>query len=100
MELFLKCIFSLYSQIFENGDKSNFFMISSIVQALFKINIQPKIWEHEKKRQRIYNLFNTETKFRFLCLPYPKQNIFFFYRKVTFKEKRGVLDLKNEKKAF
>ena len=29
--------------------------------------------KQEKKRQRIYNLLNTETKPKFLCLPYTKQ---------------------------
>ena len=29
--------------------------------------------EQEKKRQRIYDLLNTETKLKFLCLPYTKQ---------------------------
>ena len=35
-------------------------MIKSIIQALFR-NIQHNINEQEKKRQRIYDLLNTET---------------------------------------
>ena len=41
-------------------------MISSIIQALFKkIKIQPDMSEQEKKRQRIYDLLNAETKPKF-----------------------------------
>ena len=29
--------------------------------------------EQEKKRQRVYDLLNAETKPKFLCLPYTKQ---------------------------
>ena len=47
-------------------------MINSIIQALFKIKIQPNISEQEKKRQRILDLLNTETKPNFLCLPCTK----------------------------
>ena len=42
------------------------------------------MFEQEKKRQRIYDLLNAETKPKFLCLPYSKQMIFIqkiFYRK-------------------
>ena len=45
--------------------------------------------EQEKKRPRIYDLLNFETKPKFLCLPYKKQRIF-FYRKRTFKGEKGV----------
>ena len=38
-------------------------MLSSIIQALF-IKIQPNMSEQEKKRQRIYDLLNAETKFK------------------------------------
>ena len=37
-------------------------MISSIIQAFFKIKIQPNTSEREKKRQGIYDLLNAETK--------------------------------------
>ena len=37
------------------------------------IEIQPNLDEQEKKRQRIYDLLNAETKLTFLCLPYTKQ---------------------------
>ena len=36
-------------------------MISSIIQALFS-KILPNMSEQEKKRQRIYDLLNTESK--------------------------------------
>ena len=39
--------------------------------------------EQEKKRQRIYDLLNAETKPKFICLPYKKQ-IIFFLEKVIF----------------
>ena len=57
-------------------------MISSYIQALF-IKIQPNMSEQEKKQQRIYDLLNTKTKLKFLCLPYTKQRKK-FYRKRTF----------------
>ena len=44
-------------------------MISSIIQALFKIKIQPNMSEQEKKRQIIFDLLNTETKPKSPCLP-------------------------------
>ena len=34
--------------------------------------------EQEKKRQRTYNLLNTETKLRFLCLPFTNQRKNFY----------------------
>ena len=37
--------------------------------------------EQEKKRQRIYDLLNAETKPKFLCLPYTKQRKIFFTEK-------------------
>ena len=48
--------------------------------------------EQEKKRQRIYDMLNAETKPNFLCLPYTKQKFFFFFfftEKELFKEKRA-----------
>ena len=38
------------------------FMISSIIQPLSNIKIYPSMSEQEKKRQRIYDLLNAETK--------------------------------------
>ena len=61
-------------------------MINSIIKALFKIKIQPDMSEKENKRQRIYDLLNTETKPKFLCLPYTKKRIF-FTEKELFKKK-------------
>ena len=55
--------------------------------------------DQEKKRQRIYDLLNAETKKKFLCLPYTnlRRKI---YRK-SFLRKKGNVGLnKNEKKAF
>ena len=37
-------------------------MTSSIIQVFLKIKIQPNMSEQEKKRQRIYDLLNAETK--------------------------------------
>ena len=37
-------------------------MISSIIQTLFFIKIQPNMIEQEKKWQRIYDFLNAETK--------------------------------------
>ena len=47
--------------------------------------------EQEKKQQRIYDLLNTETKPKFLCLPYTKQRKM-FYRKRAFPGKGRVED--------
>ena len=52
--------------------------------------------EQEKKRQRVYDLLNAETKPKFLCLSETKQT---FFLKELFKEKEEGLN-KNEKKAF
>ena len=41
-------------------------MINSISQAFFYIKIQPNESEQKKKRQRIYHLFNGETKPKFI----------------------------------
>ncbi len=43
--------------------------------------------EQEKKQQRIYDLFNAETKLNFLCLEYRKQKKKLFSEKELFKEK-------------
>ena len=56
-------------------------MISSIIQVLLFINIQRKMSEQEKKRQRIYDLFNAETTLKFLSLPYTKQRNIFLQKK-------------------
>ena len=56
-------------------------MISSIIQALFKIKIQTNMSEQEKKRQRLCYLLYAETKPKFLCLSYTKQR-----KKITEKE--------------
>ena len=37
--------------------------------------------ERAKKRQRIYDLLNAETKVKFLCLPYTKQRKTFLTEK-------------------
>ena len=51
--------------------------------------------EQEKKRQKIYDLLNTETKPTFLCLPYTKQRKFFYRNRVFFslnkKPKEGFI---------
>ena len=54
-----------------------------MISTFFKIKIQPNMNEQEKKRQRIYDLLNAETKPKFLCLPYTKQRKN-FYAKRTF----------------
>ena len=48
-------------------------MIYSIIQAVFIIKIQSNIRDQEKKRQRIYDSLNAETKPKFLRQPYSKQ---------------------------
>ena len=51
-------------------------MISSIFQELFSVKIQANMSGQEKKRQRIYDSLNAETKKTFLCLSYIKKRIF------------------------
>ena len=47
--------------------------------------------EKEKKRRRIYDLFNAETKANFLGSPYTKlKNFFFFLQKKSYLRKRVV----------
>ena len=57
-------------------------MISSIIQPLFKIKIQPNMSGQEKKGQRIYDLLNAETKPKFLCLLYTKQTKTFYSKRI------------------
>ena len=74
-------------------------MISSIIQALFKIKIQSSMSEQEKKQQRIYDLLKNQAKFFLSTLYKAKKN--FFYCKRTFSGKWGVeVWTKNEKNAF
>ena len=60
-------------------------MISAIIYALFK-NLNSI--GRKKKRQRIYDFLNAETKPKFLCLPYTQYRkiyiYIFFYRKSAF----------------
>ena len=59
-------------------------MISSIIQTLFKL-IQPKMNDQEKKRQRIYDMLDTETQPKVsLSTVYKAKKI--FYRKRAFKK--------------
>ena len=62
-------------------------MTSSIIQALFLLKFSPKVSDQEKKRQRIYDLLNVETKSKFLYLSYTKQRKKFLTEKELFKEK-------------
>ena len=59
-------------------------MISSIIQALFKIKIQSSMSEQEKKQQRIYDLL--KNKLNSFCLHYTKQRKIFFTVKELFLE--------------
>ena len=52
--------------------------------------------EQEKKRQRIYDLLNAETKPKFLCLTYTKQRNFFTLKEIF--EAKGVEDKRNNEK--
>ena len=56
-------------------------MISFIIQTFFKIKIQTNMSEQEKKRKRICESFNTETKSKFPCLLYSKQRKIFLQKK-------------------
>ena len=73
-------------------------MISSIIQALFKIKIPPNMSEQEKKRQRIYDLLNAESNPKFLCLPYTNQRKGFFSQKKRLLRKMGSGGLNQKRK--
>ena len=73
-------------------------MFWSIIQALF-IKIQANMNKQEKKKRlRIYDLLNAETKLKFSSLPYAKQRKKFTEKELC-KEKGGI-EQKNVKKAF
>ena len=55
--------------------------------------------EQKKKRQRIYDLLNADTKPKFLYLPYTNQRKH-FYRKSSFKKKGGGGSNKKRKEGF
>ena len=75
----------------KKSNKSKFLWLALLFKH-FSIKIQPNMSEQEKKRQRIYDLLNAETKPKFLCLPYTKQRKKFFYRKKSFLKKRGGVE--------
>ena len=65
-------------------------MISSTIQALFKIKIQPNMSEQEKKTTKnVWFAWRKKTKPKFLYLPCTKQRTFFFTEKELFKGKGG-----------
>ena len=68
-------------------------MISSIIQHLF-IQSQPNMSEQEKIQQKIYDLFNTETKPKLLCLLYTKQRNFLTEKELLRKRRSGGLNKK------
>ena len=75
------------------------FLNRFINHALFKIKILPNITVQEKKRQRNCDLFNAETKPKFLSI-YIKQR-FFLKEEEPLREKEEVEDwAKNEKRVF
>ena len=56
--------------------------------------------EQKKKRQRIYDLLNVESKSKFICLPYAKRRKKILQKK-SFLRKTSSWGLnKKEKKAF
>ena len=63
-------------------------MINSIIQGLFLIKIQSSMSEQEKKRQRIYDLLNIETKTKFLLSTVYKAKKKFLQKK-SFSRKMG-----------
>ena len=67
-------------------------MITSIIQALFKIKIQPNMREQEKKREKIYEKIFTlkPSQSFFLSIVYKAKK--FFNKKKSFYGKEGVED--------
>ena len=84
--IIFKRIFCLISQIFEKKkrDKSKFSWLALLFKHYSKLKFTLKIIEWEKKRQRIYDLLNAETKPKFLCLHIQREEI---TEKELFKEK-------------
>ena len=81
-------------------DKSKFSSWALLFKHFLEINIQFNMSEQEKKRQRIYDFLNAETKQKFLCLPYIKQRKKNLLKK-SFLRKRGSEGLnKKQKEGF
>ena len=74
---------------------SKFSCLALIIKHFLKI--QPNMLEQEKKRPRIYDLLNDETKPKFLCQPYRKQRKN-FYRKTFKKKVKWRIEQKKKKK--
>ena len=68
--IFLKQLFLIWlvQLLGKKNDKSKFSCLDLLFKHLKKIKLQPKMNEQEKKRQRIYDLLNAETKLKSLCL--------------------------------
>ena len=77
---------------------------SGKIAKLFKhflIKSHLNISEQEKKRQKVYDLFNTETKPNFLCMLYTKQRKFIFTEKELFtRKKQWKMEHKTKKSPF
>ena len=67
-------------------------MISSNIQAILKIKILPNMSEKEKKRQRIYDLLNAETKPKIFCLSYTMQRKSFTEKEFFLRKRSGGLN--------
>ena len=91
-------LFHLLCQLKKKHNKSKF----SWLALLFKIKIQPNMREQKKKRQRIYDLLNAETKPKSLCIPYtkPRKASFFLLKKSFWRKRESEGVKKTEQKAF
>ena len=82
---FENVFFSLIRPIFEKRDKSKFSWLALLFKHFWKIKTQLNMNEQEKKRQRIYDLLNVESKPKFfLSTVYKSETKVFFYRKRAF----------------
>ena len=77
--IILKTFYSLISPILKKRDKSKFLGLTLLFKHFLKIKIQTNMNKPEKKRQRIYDLLNAETKPKFPCLTNTRQIILFFF---------------------
>ena len=71
--IILKRLFSMICRILKTFAINLNFHDCLYYSSTFLIKIQPNMNEPKKKRQRINDLLNAETKPKFLCLQYTKQ---------------------------
>ena len=94
----------MITPIFEKKalNKPKFYWIVLLFKHFFELKLSPIFSEQEKKRLRIYDLLNVETKPKSLCPPYTKQTfylfIYFFLQKKELLEKKVTWRIEQKRK--